>query len=656
MCGIAGIMRIGPFVSPEVAIPDRWLDALDAPIAARGPDGSGRWRTRSPGPDANITHVALLHRRMAILDISGGSQPMVTPALNDGTGEVAVTFNGCIYNHRALRTELAGLGHTFTTDHSDTETLLFGHRQWGRALHERLEGMYAAGIWDGADRSLVLMRDLAGEKPLYFAEIRATGKDGERETTGTVVFASSAAAAFAVLRAMQRDAESQNWSESQRAALNRELEIDPSTMRHWLAFGWGEGTPWVGIRELKPGQIAWFDSLGRTGRRRQSIEMEAKRSLPLDSASTWSLIQSSVEQRLEADVPLGCFLSGGLDSGLIAAAAQGALSKRGERLKTFTMRMPDAAYDESELAAATAAMLGTEHTTLNIEGDPAGRVGSDLKALIQWMGLPFGDSSLLPTYWLSRAVKDRVKVALSGDGGDELFAGYERHAVAPWLKRLRPMLRLAGVLPLSSGNPRTRAAKMARLCDAARHSGYADLVAIFPTRDMRRLVRSDAPSAAFSVPQAPHFRDLETYLPGDLLRKVDSASMRVALEVRAPLLDRDLIYRAAATPLHVLMRGGKRKGMLREAARGVLPDAVLSARKAGFAIPIGAWFRAPGPLRETLRESLLDAQSFADIGMEINMGHVERLLKEHDAGTRDHAQRLFGLLSIATWNQWRRSM
>lgn len=650
MCGIAGIMRIGPIVSPEVAIPDRWLDALDAPIAARGPDGSGRWRTRSPGPDANITHIALVHRRMAILDISGGSQPMVTPALGDGTGEVGVTFNGCIYNHRALRTELERHGHAFTTDHSDTETLLFGHRQWGRALHERLEGMYAAGIWDGADRSLVLTRDLAGEKPLYFAEIRGPGKDGEREVPGVVAFASSAAAVFGVLRAMQRDAESQGWSEAQRAALDRALEIEPQAMRHWLAFGWGEGTPWAGIRELKPGQVAWFDSLGRTGRRRQSIEVEAKRSLPLDSVSTWSLIQSSVEQRLEADVPLGCFLSGGLDSGLIAAAAQRALAARGERLKTFTMRMPDVEYDESELAAATARKLGTEHTTLDVETDATG----DVRTLIEWIGLPFGDSSLLPTYWLSRAVRGHVKVALSGDGGDELFAGYERHAAAPWLRRMRPLLRLTGLLPLPSGNPRSRAAKLARLCDAARHAGYADLVAIFPTRDMERPVGPEARRPAFSVPHAPHFRDLETYLPGDLLRKVDSASMRVALEVRAPLLDRDLIYRAAATPLRVLMPGGRRKGMLREAARGVLPDEVLSARKSGFAIPIGTWFRTPGPLRETLRESVLDAHAFAGIGMQIDRTYVERMLREHEDGTRDHAQRLFGLMTVAVWNQWRR--
>lgn len=654
MCGIAGIMRTGPIVSPEVAIPDRWLDALDAPIAARGPDGAGRWRTRSPGPDGNIAHIALAHRRMAILDISGGSQPMVAPALGDGTGEVAVTFNGCIYNHRALRTELQGLGHAFTTDHSDTETLLFGHRQWGRALHERLEGMYAAGIWDGADRSLVLMRDLAGEKPLYFAELREPAGDDDRPSPFIVAFASSASSLFGLLRSMHRDAEAHGWPEGQRAALERAAAIDSDAMRHWLAFGWGEGTPWAGIRELKPGQVAWFDALGRTGRRRQSIEAEARRSLPLDTRSVWPLLQHATEQRLEADVPLGCFLSGGLDSGLIAAAAQQSMTARGERLKTFTMRMPDAAYDESDLALATARKLGTEHTTLDAEPGTASSVALDLRSLIEWIGLPFGDSSLLPTYWLSRAVRGHVKVALSGDGGDELFAGYERHAATGWLTRTRPLWRIAGLFPWPRGNPRSRAAKLARMCDAARGAGYADLVATFPTHSMQRLSGSSARRPTFRVPPAPHLHDLETYLPGDLLRKVDSASMRVALEVRSPMLDRELIYRAAATPRRVLMPGGRRKGLLREAARGVLPDEVLSARKSGFAIPIGAWFRTPGPLRETLRESLLDAQSFAGIGVEINRPYVERMLKEHDAGTRDHAQRLYGLMTVAAWNGWRR--
>lgn len=654
MCGIAGIMRIAPIVSPEVAIPERWLDALDAPIAARGPDGSGRWRFRAAGPTGSITHVALMHRRMAIIDPAGGAQPMVLGPRGEGAGQIAVTFNGCIYNHRELRAELRNLGHEFQTDHSDTEVLLHGHRQWGRALHERLEGMYAAGIWDESECSLVLLRDMVGEKPLYFAQVRLNGDGPTREGEtyeGLVVFASSASAVFAALRAIGQEPGAEQ-------AIRAALEIDPSAMRRWIAFGWDEGTPWSGIRELKPGQLAWFDSLGRTGRRRLSIDAEARSCLGLDAPSAWTMIQNSVEQRLEADVPLGCFLSGGIDSGLIAAAAQQALSKRGERLKTFTMRMPDAAYDESALAAMTAAHLGTEHTTLDAATTGAADAAGDMQGLIRWLGLPLGDSSLLPTYWLSRAVREHVKVALAGDGGDELFAGYERHVAAAWLGRGRALWRLMGVVPWREGDAKSFSSKVARICGSARGAGYADLLAAFPTSMRHELMDGTSGmggtgrAEVFESPRMAHRRDLETYLPGDLLRKVDTASMRVALEVRAPMLDRELVYRAMATSREALMRGG-RKGMLREAARGVLPEPVVSARKSGFAIPIGAWFRRPGTLREMLHDTLRARGAFEGIGVEINRAYVERMLDEHDTRKRDHAQRLYGLMAVAAWNAWR---
>ncbi len=652
MCGIAGIMRVAPIVSPEVAIPDRWLDALDAPIMARGPDGAGRWRTRAPGPEGSVAHVALVHRRMAILDLAGGGQPMTIPARGDGAGEVAVTFNGCIYNHRSLRAELERLGHAFTSDHSDTETLLHGHREWGRGLQGRLEGMYAVGLWDGGERSLVLMRDLAGEKPLYFAEIRPRHGSGTDGSGAIVVFASSAGAVYGVLRMMQREAETEDWDQGIRRAIETAIAIDPAAMRQWIAFGWGEGTPWEGIRELKPGQLAWFDALGRTGRQRLSLEAEATRSLALDTRSAWSLIERAVEQRLEADVPLGCLLSGGLDSGLVAAAAQRALAKRGERLRTFTMRMPVATYDETALAELTARKLGTDHTTVEVEQDAA----VDIRALIEWMGLPFGDSSILPTYWLSRAVRERVRVAISGDGGDELFGGYERHAAAPKLERYRSSLRAMGLIPWPASDPKSLGSKIGRLCDAASGAGYADLVAIYPSRQMAHLTGKTETVHRFEVPRMAQWRDFETYLPGDLLRKVDTASMRVALEVRAPLLDRELVYRAAATPLKTLMPGGRRKGMLREAAKGVLPDEVLRAKKAGFAVPIGDWFRAKGPLRTLLHETLRTPDTFEGICVAIDGRVVERMLAEHESSRRDHAQRLFALLSLGIWNRWRRGV
>ena len=665
MCGIAGIMRIAPIVSPEVAIPERWLDVMDASIAARGPDGTGRWRTRVPGQASGqrsaVVHVALVHRRMAIIDVQGGAQPMVLQARGGADGELAVAFNGCIYNHRTLREELRAIGHVFGTDHSDTEVLLHGQRQWGRALHEHLEGMYGAAIWDGSERSLVLMRDMAGEKPLYFAQIGARHAPGDHapqepsasEAAETiVVFASSAASVYTVLRMMAREGAEAGWAPDLIAATEQAMRVERGAMLRWLAFGWDEGTPWEGIRELKPGQVAWFDSEGRTGRRRISIEVEARRSLPLDATSVASLIERSVQQRLEADVPLGCFLSGGIDSGLIAAAAQRAMGARGERLRTFTMRMPDPAYDESALAAMTAARIGSDHATLDVESDPAG----DLAALIPWLGLPLGDSSLLPTYWLSRAVRREVKVALSGDGGDELFAGYERHAAAGWLRRARFAWWLLGVVPWSERNPKAVSSKFARMCGAARASGYSDLVAIFPTALRRALVGGEG-GDVFGVPLEPQRVDLETYLPGDLLRKVDTASMRVALEVRAPMLDRELVWRAAATPGKRLMEGG-RKGMLREAAREVLPREVVEGRKSGFAIPVGRWLREPGAMRDLMHATLGAADAFDGLfeGEGVRGATVKRLMEEHASGARDHGQRLYALMSVAMWNRWRRSL
>lgn len=658
MCGIAGIMRIAPIVSPEVAIPERWLDALDRSIAARGPDGAGRWRTRMPGTGASVTHLALVHRRMAIIDPAGGAQPMVLAPRGTADGAVAIAFNGCIYNHRALREELRAFGHEFATDHSDTEVLLHGHRQWGRSLQDHLEGMYAAALWDESERSLVLMRDMVGEKPLYFAAIgtrHAPGDHAPDEPTAgdapetLVVFASSAAGVCTVLRLMAREGADAGWASDLVAGLERATRIERGSMLRWLAFGWDEGTPWEGIRELKPGQIAWFDAESRTGRRRVSIEVESRRSLPLNAAVARSLLERSVEQRLEADVPLGCFLSGGIDSGLIAAAAQRLLAARGERLRTFTMRMPDAAYDESELAAMTAARIGSDHTVLDVAPDPA----SDLESLIQWLGLPLGDSSLLPTHWLSRAVRREVKVALSGDGGDELFAGYERHVAARWLRDAGFSWRLLGHLPWSERDPKSVSARLARLCAAARGAGYADLVAIFPTRLRQQLVRTDD-HAICEVPREPQRVDLETYLPGDLLRKVDTASMRVALEVRAPMMDRELVWRAAATPARALLKGG-RKGMLRAAARGVLSREVVDGRKSGFAIPVGKWLRQPGAMRDLMHASLGAPDAFGGLfdGEGFRPEAVACLIQDHAAGRHDHGQRLYALMAMAIWNRWR---
>ena len=385
----------------------------------------------------------------------------------------------------------------------------------------------------------------------------------------------------------------------------------------------------------------------------------------LSAGELTPVVERAVASRLEADVPLGVFLSGGLDSAIIAAIAV----RHRPDLKAFTVRMPQPdtgpAYDESDAAAETAHAIGVEHHILDCEPDPAG----DLVTLIEHLGLPFGDSSLLPTYWVAKAAREHITVALAGDGGDELFGGYRRHTINPVLNRWRRLLALVPDRLLDRRQPGSRSTYLARLAAAARYGGYCELLAIFPRSDLRRLLRmteDDLPGyAGTDWTDDPLRYDFESYLPNDLLRKTDTASMAVALEVRAPFLARELVEAAHRTPLDVLMPGGERKGLLKQVARRFLPDTVIDRPKQGFAIPIGHWFRTDyGGLRQLLHDHLRSADpfpGFAAAGVEINTAFVRRMLREHDqAGERslspwhgrDHSQRLYLLLVLSIWSKW----
>lgn len=369
----------------------------------------------------------------------------------------------------------------------------------------------------------------------------------------------------------------------------------------------------------------------------------------------------AVTSRLEADAPLGLFLSGGLDSALIAAIAH----KSRPDIKAFTVRMPHPDYDESAAATETAKAIGIDHTVLDCDPKPA----DDLVKLIEQLGLPFGDSSLLPTYWVCKAARQHVKVALSGDGGDELFGGYRRHTINPTLNRWRHLLRLIPTTLLDQRQPSGRSTYLARLATAARYGGYSELLAIFPTPDLRRLIPEldGQPTGddSFRRVDDPLRHDFEHYLPDDLLRKTDTASMAVALEVRAPFLARDLVDAALRTPLDILMPNGERKGLLKQVAKKYLPEHIVNRPKQGFAIPIGEWFRTDyGGMRQLLLDHLRSTDPFpglADAGVEINMAFVEQMLKEHDAAGeesinpwhgRDHSQRLYMLLVLSIWAKW----
>lgn len=642
MCGLGGIVRVTPagpgLMPPSVAIPEAWLDALDEAIRHRGPDGQGRFRDRAVTPSGHVMDVALVHRRLAIIDPQTGAQPMVwrgpgsacvsaahapatgTPTPPPGPEHVvAVVFNGCIYNHRALRAELEQGGARFVSDHSDTEVLVHGWRRWHENLPRHLDGMFALAVWSRHE-GLILARDRAGEKPLFHT--RALPFPG-------VAFASTPAALLRLLRRAGREPPT----------------IDHGRLAWWLRLGFGPATPLRQIEALPPGTLARLTPAGELLLSRYDVADNVQRGVSPSPAEIEALLRKAVHDRLEADVPLGCFLSGGVDSSLIACLAQEELRRRGQRLRTFTVRMPEARYDESGFAARVARHIGSEHVVLEARGHAA----SDLVALIEGHGVPLGDSSLLPMHWVCRAARSEVAVALSGDGGDELFCGYERHVIEPVLRWLGPVLRAIPPQMVPQAHPRTRRAKLRRLLTAARGQGYLDLVAVFPRDLLARLLPGDLPPEP-TVPDGRTF-DLTRYLPEDLLSKTDMASMAVALEVRAPFLARDLLAKMQAVPRRVLMPRGQRKGLLRQIARRHLPKAAVDRPKMGFAIPLSEWFRQATPLRDLLGDHLTAVEPFGPpwLGLHLDVREARRLLEEHVSGRDDHAARLFLLLVLSIW-------
>jgi asparagine synthase (glutamine-hydrolysing) len=639
MCGIAGILRVHPpgvgvadLPPPGEAIPERWLDILDESIKHRGPDGQGRFRDRARRADGCVVDVALVHRRLAIIDPACGHQPMVSERGKDGEGLVAVVFNGCIYNHRELRQELQAAGREFVTDHSDTEVLIHGWREWGAELGSYLDGMFAAAVWDRDSAALVLLRDWFGEKPLEYEAF-------EQRPKGWInVFASTYAGMAALGPLVDADGSHR-----------------PEQLERWLRFGFDLRPPFSGANSYSPGTTGVLLDLERWtdnpfGLLWNPPEPEPPGREQVVARDVERLLECSVDYRLEADVPVGCFLSGGVDSSLVAYFAK----RRLENLETFTVRMPSGAYDESSWAERVAKLLGTKHRTLECAARPA----EDLTKLITTLGLPFGDSSILPTHWVSRAARQHVAVALSGDGGDELFLGYERYLVASRIAGLQ-MLGLVPRWVLTASDPRSKRAKLARLREAARGEGYLDLVSIFPLKMLSDLLGRPADRSPWDEPplltREAMYWDLVHYLPHDLLRKTDAASMQCALEVRSPFLQPRLAAAAMGAHPDDLLRDGQRKGLLRQVARRYLPAEIVDRPKQGFAIPIGEWFRTDyGGMKQLLMDHLNSVEPWGlpSLGIELNMKFVRQMLDEHMSKKRDHSQRLYMLLVLSIWAKW----
>jgi len=716
MCGIGGIIRVSPAGTPvrphEELLPEAWLDALDATIRHRGPDGQGRFRDRVVRPDGSTIDVALVHRRMSIIDLEGGAQPMVSvrggvagPAarssgfpriahasasgnlvyqsLEPGQGLLAVVFNGCVYNHRELRAQLQATGHRFATDHSDTEVLLHAWREWNLEGLQPLDAMCAAAIWDRDAGELVAWRDVAGEKPLY----GVFAGDG-------FVFSSSVIGVEWVARKLDpnRDATMREHAEKRIRALRASGAVAGETvthkdthptlgvprktiniaglelahwesmltkpagsrtrLKHWIPTGWSEAPVFSIAAEASPGWI-WFCPMRAqpTGSYVGYSSVQSGNPQPLTADRTEALLRESVGRRLDADVPIGCFLSGGIDSGLIAAFARDHLRASGRDLTTFTMRMPDAALDESDAAAHTARHLGVRHVVLDCATNPA----ADLVHLIEQLGMPFGDSSLLPTYWLCKAAAAHVRVALAGDGGDELFAGYDRHVAADLIRTRGDWIRfipLWCVRLLKSGRDAERARRLILAC---RRGGYEELFRIFDAKDWRALSGMKPSKYRNRGSGREYLRDVSSYLPYDLLRKTDTASMAVPIEVRSPFLSFDMIRSAFQTPREVTMPGGERKGLLKAVARRHLPAEIVDRPKMGFAIPIGEWFRSDyGGMRTLLLDHLNAPGAFPPevLGVTLDPRVIRRMVAEHTDRRRDHSQRLYMLLVVAIWCRW----
>jgi asparagine synthase (glutamine-hydrolysing) len=618
MCGIAGLFH--PF-RPTVP-PMSSLRAMTEAQRHRGPDGEGFHAE---------PHLGFGHRRLAIVDLAGGAQPMATE-----DGAVVVTFNGEIYNHEVLRRALEARGHFFRT-RSDTEVLLHGWREWGVEMPARLVGMFAFALWDRGAGRLLLARDPLGEKPLHYAWL----------PDGGFAFASE----IGGLKAL---------SELPRG-------LDPVALDDFLALGYvpEPATIYAAIRRLPPGHLMLL-GVGEAQATLQRYWTPPRVAVAggADAAEALrSRLDAAVRARMMADVPLGAFLSGGIDSGAVTSLAAMAA---GQPLATFTIGFGGAA-DERPDAAMVAERYGTRHVA---EDGAAADYLAMAREIPRLFGEPFGDHSAVPTLAVASLARRHVTVALSGDGGDEVFAGYRRyrfHMMAEAARRLLPTrLRRGAVGALARAYPKLdRAPRWLRAKTTLTEISLDSALGYYGTvcklaEERRRALLSPAqraavtghdPSARFAALMAEcdpddsllqaQYADLQTYLPGDILTKVDRTSMAVSLEVRPPLLDPELVGWGLALPAAAKLRGGVGKRVLREAASAVLPTTLLQRRKRGFAADLSGKLRAAAAQIRTR----LTSGPMAESGL-FNLQAVGRLVDQHSNGGFDHTQALWNLLVV----------
>jgi asparagine synthase (glutamine-hydrolysing) len=627
MCGICG------YVDTQGEPPDRAiLDRMVSVLAHRGPDGA-KASVLASGPEGPT--AVLGHTRLAIIDLSdAAAQP-----ISNEDGTISVVFNGEIYNFKELRRGLETRGHTFRST-GDTEVIVHAYEEWGDECTHRLDGMFAFALWDGRRRRILLARDRVGKKPLYFAW------DGRRLT-----FASE----IKSLRVCP-------WIDSTPV-----WEAVP----RYLAWGY---VPWpdtmfAGIRQLAPG--SWMVLEG--GRLSEPVpywsppvakSMAGSRvSWEHATARIDELLRVAVERRLVSDVPLGVLLSGGLDSSAIVAI----MAELGVRARTFTVSVRDEpSFDERRFARVVAERFGSEHTEIEVRADAA----SLIERLLWFLDQPFADSSAVPTYLIAEAAREHVTVALTGDGGDEVFGGYERFAAALLADRI-PAVVQRGARMGSRAIPRTGSYHDLRRSVERFTTGshlpvqmrYRGWVTLFDPPALTRILSPELldetgggdPFATFdrawregndrALLDRLLYTNLRTYLHDDLLVKTDRMTMANSLEARSPLLDTSLIEELATIPPAMKVSPLGLKRLLRRAMRDRLPKEILRRRKHGFGVPVGRWFR--NELREPFHDLVLSDRAHSS--HLFRRDGISAMFGEHLQGHADHGAKLWALLTLEVW-------
>jgi asparagine synthase (glutamine-hydrolysing) len=617
MCGIAGIFH--PDV-PKPVDPAR-VEAMADVLAHRGPDASGVWT--APG-------IGLGHRRLSIIDLTeGGAQPMLTP-----DGRLAISYNGEIYNFREVRAELEAKGHRFASE-SDTEVILAAWLQWGPDCLSRFNGMFALALYDAKDQSLFLARDRLGVKPLFMAEL----------SDGALIFA----------------------SELKGLLVHPLLRRTPSpqAIEDFLAYGYvpDDSSIVEGVTKLAaghylhirrgrpiPAPVRWWDV---------DFSNPARRSARALEEEMVERLRAAVRSRMVADVPLGAFLSGGVDSSAVVAFM--AEASRGA-VETCAIGFDQADHDETRYAAMVAERFATSHRSRIVAADDFGLIDTLTRAFDE----PFADASALATYRVCELAREKVTVALSGDGADEAMAGYRRYRLFAAEERVRSLLpgplgravgALGDVYPKLDWAPQMfRARTTLQALGQDSGTAYANAVGVTPAAIRCRIftaplgchvaeeryVRAMRDAPAGDALSRAQYADLKIWLPGDILTKVDRTSMAVSLEAREPLLDHRLVEFAASLPAHMRLRGGTGKYLMKRALQGRLPDEILHRRKRGFVTPVSAWFR--GPLADQAA-AIAHSPALAETGW-FDSAEIARLAEAHRSGRSDHGRLLWQLLTL----------